>query len=187
MSRERVGRSLIAGASKASPACLSYCTESVPACLGAVMKVTIKCYLRDSPAYHFNSLHVLLIHCRVSGMRGDVQRPPWVLDGITLCITRRLQRSSKLQIEFFVAEPGIKLLTSASTCELVLQQPRRVVDVEEIEETMTFVVQNSEGFGSVQIRVTDSAYTLPLGSAFTGLLTRLCLLMKCGLEVLIST
>ena len=35
-----------------------------------------KCYLRDSPAYHSNSLYVLLVYCRPSSVRGDVQRPP---------------------------------------------------------------------------------------------------------------
>ena len=53
---------------------------------------------------------------------------------------------SKLQIEFSAAEPGIKRLPSGSTCRLVLQLPRGVEDVEEFEETMTFVLQNTEGF-----------------------------------------
>ena len=56
---------------------------------------------------------------------------------------------SKLRIEFFAAEPGIKRLASVSTCGLVLQLPRGVEDVEEFEETMIFVVQNTEGFGRV--------------------------------------
>ena len=56
---------------------------------------------------------------------------------------------SKLRIDFFAAEPGIKRLPSASTCGLVLQLPRGVEDVEEFEETMTFVVQDTEGFGRV--------------------------------------
>ena len=59
------------------------------------MTVTIKCYPQDSPAYHSNSLHSLLVYCRVLSMRFNVQRPLWFVDGITLCTTRRLQRSQQ--------------------------------------------------------------------------------------------
>ena len=57
------------------------------------------------------------------------------------------QDPSRLRVDFYTMEPDTRRLPSASTCGLVLMLPRGVQDAEQYDETMTFAIQNTEGFG----------------------------------------
>ena len=59
------------------------------------------------------------------------------------------QDPSRLRVDFYTMEPDTRRLPSASTCGLVLMLPRGVQDAEQYDETMTFAIQNTEGFGRV--------------------------------------